>query len=197
MTTRSVHSLNFSFKYFSTWVKLLDYNNGRSLNSWRLATYDVRNILKNNLTNYLFIFYDCLVDIPILYRCLLEKDPIAQKHAARIEQMRGTYDSLGNRLPPVQQPIKRGRRRKKRTESSDLNLAGKVLIIKTLKMTEKLMLWRSYWYKYCSFYILRFCGRGGCSGCWCRYRLCKVQQLSNENGLRPSIWSLLPGSYSN
>ena len=140
MTTRSVHSLNFSFKYFSTWVKLLDYNNSRSLNSWRLATYDVRNILKNNLTNYLFIFYDCLVDIPILYRCLLEKDPIAQKHAARIEQMRGTYDSLGNRLPPVQQPIKRGRRRKKRTESSDLNLAGKVLIIKTLKMTEKLAL---------------------------------------------------------
>ena len=87
-----------------------------------------------------YISLDGLVDIPILYRCLLEKDPIAQKHAARIEQMRGTYDSLGNRLPPVQQPIKRGRRRKKRTESSDLNLAGKVLIIKTLKMTEKLAL---------------------------------------------------------
>ena len=58
-------------------------------------------------------------------RCLLEKDPIAQKHAARIANMRGTYDSMGNRLPPVHQSIvKRGRRRKKRTESSDINLAG-------------------------------------------------------------------------
>ena len=39
--------------------------------------------------------------------------------------MRGTYDSMGNRLPPVHQSIvKRGRRRKKRTESSDINLAG-------------------------------------------------------------------------
>ena len=64
------------------------------------------------------------------YRCLLEKDPIAQKHAARIEKMRGTYDSMGNRLPPVHQSIvKRGRRRKKRTESSDINLAGTLGII--------------------------------------------------------------------
>ena len=64
------------------------------------------------------------------YRCLLEKDPIAQKHAARIEKMRGTYDSMGNRLPPVHQSIvKRGRRRKKRTESSDINLAGTFNII--------------------------------------------------------------------
>ena len=60
----------------------------------------------------------------IFYRCLLEKDPIAQKHAARIEQMRGTYDSMGNRLPPVHQPIKRGRRRKKRTETSELHIGG-------------------------------------------------------------------------
>ena len=66
--------------------------------------------------------YKC---IHIFFRCLLEKDPIAQKHAARIEKMRGTYDSMGNRLPPVHQSIvKRGRRRKKRTESSDINLAG-------------------------------------------------------------------------
>ena len=33
-------------------------------------------------------------------RCLLEKDPIAQKHQARISRLRGTYDRYGNRIPP-------------------------------------------------------------------------------------------------
>jgi hypothetical protein len=28
------------------------------------------------------------------------KDPIAQKHAARIKRLRGTYDRYGNRIPP-------------------------------------------------------------------------------------------------
>jgi hypothetical protein len=71
-----------------------------------------------NIIQYLILL------LTYAYRCLLDKDPIAQKHAARINQMRGTYDSMGNRLPPVNQPIKRGRRRKKRTESTDINLAG-------------------------------------------------------------------------
>ena len=74
--------------------------------------------MKSNIIQYLIAL------LTYSYRCLLEKDPIAQKHAARIEKMRGTYDSMGNRLPPVHQPIKRGRRRKKRTESTDINLAG-------------------------------------------------------------------------
>ena len=33
-------------------------------------------------------------------RCVLERDPIAQKHLAKIQTMRGTYDAMGNRLPP-------------------------------------------------------------------------------------------------
>ena len=41
----------------------------------------------------------------LIYRCILEKDPIAQKHAARIQKMRGTYDSMGNRLPPPQPSV--------------------------------------------------------------------------------------------
>merc|ERR1712156_1122895 len=45
-------------------------------------------------------------------RCVLERDPIAQKHLAKIQTMRGTYDSMGNRLPPdagSQQPARRSK----------------------------------------------------------------------------------------
>ena len=31
---------------------------------------------------------------------MLEKDPVAQKHAAKIRKLRGTYDKYGNRVPP-------------------------------------------------------------------------------------------------
>ena len=48
-------------------------------------------------------------------RCLIERDPIAQKHSARIQKLRGTYDSMGNRMPPEFEEG-RGRRRKKRLE---------------------------------------------------------------------------------
>ena len=37
-----------------------------------------------------------------VFRCVLERDPIAQKHMAKIQNLRGTYDSMGNRLPPPQ-----------------------------------------------------------------------------------------------
>ena len=33
-----------------------------------------------------------------LLRCLLEEDPIAQKHLAKIKKYRGEYDEWGNRL---------------------------------------------------------------------------------------------------
>ena len=33
-------------------------------------------------------------------RCLLERDPIARKHAARLKRFSGTYDRYGNRRPP-------------------------------------------------------------------------------------------------
>lgn len=48
-------------------------------------------------------------------RCILERDPIAQKHVARIQKLRGSYDEMGNRVPPPQEPVqsKKGRRRKK------------------------------------------------------------------------------------
>ena len=57
-------------------------------------------------------------------RCLLEKDPIAQKHAARIKKLRGTYDRYGNRRPPdfianAQGQQKKTRRWKKRPSSDD------------------------------------------------------------------------------
>jgi hypothetical protein len=47
-----------------------------------------------------------------VFRCILERDPIAQKHAARIQKMRGTYDSMGNRVPPPQPNNVGGRRSK-------------------------------------------------------------------------------------
>lgn len=31
---------------------------------------------------------------------MLEKDPVAQRHAAKIRRLRGTYDKYGNREPP-------------------------------------------------------------------------------------------------
>ena len=41
--------------------------------------------------------HNCKQEVKLLpFRCLLEKDPIAQKHVARIQKLRGTYDSLGN-----------------------------------------------------------------------------------------------------
>ncbi len=46
-------------------------------------------------------------------RCVLERDPIAQKHMSRIQKMRGTYDSLGNRVPPPQPRDSVGSRRSK------------------------------------------------------------------------------------
>ncbi len=53
-------------------------------------------------------------------RCLLEKDPIAQKHAARIKKLRGTYDRYGNRRPPeFIASQKKTKRWKKRPTSDD------------------------------------------------------------------------------
>ncbi len=57
-----------------------------------------------------------------IYRCLLEKDPIAQKHAARIKKLRGTYDRYGHRRPPefiASGQQKRTKRWKKRSNSDD------------------------------------------------------------------------------
>jgi hypothetical protein len=42
-------------------------------------------------------FSKVTIDIFIL-RCLLEEDPIAQKHLAKIKKYRGEYDEWGNRL---------------------------------------------------------------------------------------------------
>ena len=44
-----------------------------------------------------------LVPVPalyhsIMYRCVMEEDPIAQKHLARLSRYRGEYDQWGNRL---------------------------------------------------------------------------------------------------
>ena len=33
-------------------------------------------------------------------RCLVEQDPIARKHAAKLKRFSGTYDRYGNRRPP-------------------------------------------------------------------------------------------------
>ena len=39
----------------------------------------------------------------------MERDPIAQKHLAKIQTMRGTYDSMGNRVPPPQLSTRRSK----------------------------------------------------------------------------------------
>jgi hypothetical protein len=47
-------------------------------------------------------------------RCLLEKDPVAQRHVARIQKLRGTYDSMGNRVPPPPQVLAESKERSQR-----------------------------------------------------------------------------------
>ena len=34
------------------------------------------------------------------FRCLVEQDPVARKHAAKLKRFSGTYDRYGNRRPP-------------------------------------------------------------------------------------------------
>jgi hypothetical protein len=61
--------------------------------------------------------------IIICFRCLLEKDPIAQRHVARIQKLRGTYDSMGNRVPPPPQVLAEAKERshkRGRKKASDM-----------------------------------------------------------------------------
>ena len=40
-----------------------------------------------------------------LSRCLLELDPVAQKHLAKLKRFRGQYDEWGNRIPRSQHQL--------------------------------------------------------------------------------------------
>ena len=44
----------------------------------------------------------------------MEKDPVAQRHVARIQKLRGTYDSMGNRVPPPPQALADAKERSKK-----------------------------------------------------------------------------------
>ena len=69
----------------------------------------------------------------ILSRCLLEKDPIAQRHVARIQKLRGTYDSMGNRVPPPPQILaeakERSHKRGRKKASEKRNFLSKILTL--------------------------------------------------------------------
>ena len=60
-------------------------------------------------------------------RCVLERDPIAQKHLAKIQTMRGTYDAMGNRLPPPNPSEGAPARRSK--SSSNLSKSHPIIIV--------------------------------------------------------------------
>ena len=82
------------------------------------------------------IIYTCI----FFLRCLLEKDPVAQRHVARIQKLRGTYDSMGNRVPPPPQVLaeskerskKRGRKKGGGTDSDHIGKSNMVSLIKVL-----------------------------------------------------------------
>ena len=61
----------------------------------------------------------------IFNRCLLEKDPIAQRHVARIQKLRGTYDSMGNRVPPPPQVLAEAKERSHKRGRKKTNSVGK------------------------------------------------------------------------
>ncbi len=65
----------------------------------------------------------------LLSRCILERDPVAQKHAARIKKHRGTYDRYGNRKPPAILAEKKTKRWKKRHSSPERGKNATVLVI--------------------------------------------------------------------
>jgi hypothetical protein len=67
-------------------------------------------------------------------RCVLERDPIAQKHLAKIQTMRGTYDAMGNRLPPPNPSEGAPARRSK--SSSNLSKSHPIIIV---FLSQKLM----------------------------------------------------------
>ena len=64
-----------------------------------------------------------------MYRCLLEEDPIAKKHLAKLKKYQGEYDEWGNRLTrtylntrhlledPEKKPKRKPKKVRKRTSS--------------------------------------------------------------------------------
>ena len=64
----------------------------------------------------------------------MERDPIAQKHLAKIQTMRGTYDAMGNRLPPPNPSEGAPARRSK--SSSNLSKSHPIIIV---FLSQKLM----------------------------------------------------------
>ena len=70
-------------------------------------------------------------------RCVMEEDPIAQKHLARLSRFRGEYDQWGNRLTrtmlntqhlmegPEQKEQRKSRDRKKKKKENDEDIKTK------------------------------------------------------------------------